>query len=194
MATRAGRQLLRREDWTAAALDALAREGVAGVAVDRLARRLGASRGSFYWHFRDRRELVDAALEAWERTHTTELIAEAADIADPAARLRAVFAEVYERPVDEIEVALAATAQDPVVAPTFARVTRTRIAFLTRIFADLGLPDDDAAARAWLAYAFYIGHHTLGRGDELAADRPQRLDAVLELLLSPAAAARPPRG
>jgi AcrR family transcriptional regulator len=183
MATRAGKRLLTKEDWTRAALEALAAGGVAAVAVDRLAKQLGATRGSFYWHFRDRRELIESALAQWERENTTELIPQAEAVADPVARLRLLFREVYERPVDPIEIALAAAAGDSLVAPVFARVTSTRIAFLQRIFTELGLSPAAAADRAWLAYAFYVGHHQLGRNAEVR--RPARLDRVVELLARP---------
>ncbi|MDQ6732181.1 MAG: TetR/AcrR family transcriptional regulator, partial [Actinomycetota bacterium] len=53
---------LSRTDWTEAALLALAHDGLAGVAVQPLARRLGATKGSFYWHFADRAELIAATL------------------------------------------------------------------------------------------------------------------------------------
>jgi AcrR family transcriptional regulator len=185
MSTRSGRRLLTRRDWTDAALEALAQRGVADVRVDRLAKALGVTRGSFYWHFRDRRELIDAALEQWEREHTTQLIPEAEAIEDPVERLRYLFREVYERPVERIELALASAADDPLVAPAVARVTRMRLDFLRRIFTGLGLSDEDASDRAWLAYALYTGHHQLGRNDEIRADRPARLDRIVDLLTSP---------
>jgi AcrR family transcriptional regulator len=185
VSTRAGRRLLAKEDWTRAALDALEAGGVAAVAVDRLAKRLGATRGSFYWHFRDRRELIETALAQWERENTTELIPQAEAIADPVARLRLLFREVYERPVDPIEIALAAAADEPLVERAFARVTATRIEFLRRIFLDLGLPADVAGNRAWLAYAFYVGHHQLGRNAGVRERRPARLDRVVDLLTAP---------
>jgi AcrR family transcriptional regulator len=185
MSERAGKRLLTRQDWTRAALDALAEDGVAGVAVDRLARKLGVTRGSFYWHFRDRRELIDAALEQWEREYTTELLPEAEAVQDPVERLRFVFREVYEQPAEQIEVGLHSAAGDPLVAPAVARVTRTRIDFLRGIFSELGLSDDEASDRAWLAYALYTGHHQLGRNTEIRAERPGRLDRIVDLLTAP---------
>jgi AcrR family transcriptional regulator len=184
MATRAGRRLLTPEDWTGAALDALAEGGVAAVAVDRLAKRLGASRGSFYWHFADRRALIDAALARWERENTLELGPPLEAIADPVERLRTLFRQVYEQPVDAIELALAAVADDPLVAHAVARVTRTRVEFLRRIFLDLGLAEDTAADRAWLAYGFYIGHHQLRRNPETRAETGAKLDGIVDLLAS----------
>src|SRR5918999_2845788 len=156
VATRSGKRRLTRQDWIRAALDALSERGVAGVAVDRLAKTLGATRGSFYWHFSDRTELIEAALEQWERENTTALIPAADAIGDPVGQLRFLFQQVYEQPVDAVELALASASDEPLVEPVFVRVTRARLAFLRRIFSDLGLPNDEADDRAWFAYAFYI--------------------------------------
>jgi AcrR family transcriptional regulator len=193
VATRDGKALLTREDWTRAALAAMADGGVDAVAVDRLAKRLGASRGSFYWHFADRADVVNAALELWATEHTTALLPALEAITDPVERLRALLREVYERPVDAVELTLSGAGDDPVVAPVFARVTRQRIDVLRRIFTDLGLPAEAAADRAWLTYAFYLGHHQLGKNPDIAALRPSRLDHVVAMLLGPAPAADPGR-
>src|SRR5690606_6770697 len=53
---------LSAEDWAQAALDLIAEHGVASVAVEPLARRLGVTKGSFYWHFPSRDALLQAAL------------------------------------------------------------------------------------------------------------------------------------
>lgn len=185
MATRSGKRLLTRQDWIGAALDALATGDVRAVAVDRLAKALGTTRGSFYWHFADRSELVTAALEQWEHDNTTALLPELESVGDPVQRLRLLFREVYEQPVDAIETALASAADHPLVEPVFARVTKARLDVLRRIFVDLGLPEADADDRAWLAYALYIGHHQLGRVADVKAVQPARLDRVVDLLTAP---------
>ena len=180
--------LLTPDDWTRAALDAIGSGGVGAVAVDRLAKTLGVSRGSFYWHFRDRADVIDAALERWARENTTDLARELEAIADPVHRLRALLRTVYERPVDAVELRLSAAGDDPVVGPAVARVTNERLAVLQRIFTGLGLGAAEAADRAWLAYAFYIGHHQLAKNPETATARPDGLDRVVDLLVSGAAA------
>ena len=184
MATSAGRRLLTRQDWVDAALGALAEGGVRAVAVGRLAKTLGATRGSFYWHFSDRDELVVAALEHWERENTTDLIPPLDAVADPVERLRTLFREVYEEPADAIEIALASAPDEPLVEPVFVRVTEARLAVLRRIFSDLGLPEADADDRAWLAYAFYIGHHQLARTAETKARQPAQLERLVQLLVA----------
>ena len=51
--------------WIEAALEALADGGVEAVRVEPLAKALDVTKGSFYWHFADRRALIDAMLTSW---------------------------------------------------------------------------------------------------------------------------------
>lgn len=57
-------------DWTAAALEALTRGGIEAVQITVLARKLGVTRGSFYWHFESREALLDALLKEWRARNT----------------------------------------------------------------------------------------------------------------------------
>ena len=149
---------LSRDDWIRVALLALADGGTAAVAVEPLAARLGATKGSFYWHFRDRRELLEAALETWERAETDDLIAVLGAVADPVARLRRGLVLAMELEEDEHpDVRLLPSAADPVVAPVLARVQRKRLAFLARTFREMGFPPAEARRRARLTNSIYIG-------------------------------------
>lgn len=151
---------LSREDWTDAALAAIAEGGTAAVAVEPLAARLGATKGSFYWHFGNRAELVAAALAAWERRATDDIIARLEGLADPVERLRLTLVAAMEDEGDEygaIDAALLASAADPVVAPVVARVQAKRLAFLEGCFRDMDLPRREARLRARIGYSIYLG-------------------------------------
>jgi AcrR family transcriptional regulator len=157
------RRRLSRQVWVRAALEAIAEGGLAAVAVVPLAKRLGATKGSFYWHFPSREALVEAALADWEQSHTTAVIAEieaASD--DPLAQLRLLFKRVTELAArDRIELALLATADHPTVRPVLDRVTRRRIDFVARLFQRLGLSQAESRRRALLAYSAYLGYAQL---------------------------------
>jgi AcrR family transcriptional regulator len=149
---------LTRDDWTRAALLALADGGTAAVAVEPLAARLGTTKGSFYWHFRDRRELLEAALETWERTSTDALLAELEAVPDPVERLHRGFAMAMELEEDEHpDVRLLPSVSDPVVGPVAARVQKKRLDLLARTFREIGFTPQDARRRALLANSLYIG-------------------------------------
>ncbi len=185
------RQRLTVRDWADAALAAMGEGGLAAVAVEPLAARLGTTKGSFYWHFANRDALIEAALERWEESRTEAVIAELANEPDPGARLRRLFQRATRRAAeDPLEVSLLASASDPRVAAVLARVTGRRIGHIASLFAELGFPEDEARRRGLLAYTAYLGHTqlshavpgTLPAGD----DRDRHLDAMLETLLRPA--------
>ncbi len=154
---------LTREAWIHAALRAIADGGLSAVAVMPLAKELGATKGSFYWHFSDRSELVDAALADWERSHTAAVIAEIeAASEDPLMQLRLLFKRVTELAArDRIELALLANADHPTVRAALDRVTRQRIDFVARLLRRIGVPGAEARRRALLAYSAYLGHAQL---------------------------------
>ncbi len=182
------RQRLSASDWTAAALDALAEGGLAAVAVEPLATRLGATKGSFYWHFTNRDALLTAVLERWERTDTEDVIAYVE--AEPAgpARLRALIAGAVGTRTGEsarVELALQATAGHPLVAPVLARVTRRRMEYLAAQFGEMGFPPDEAGRRGQLAYTSYLGLAQLAHATPAEADLSAAyLDTMLRTLIA----------
>lgn len=162
------RASLTADDWTVAALDALARGGLAAVAVEPLAKSLGTTKGSFYWHFADRNALIDAALERWEQRDTDRVIAATGQAPDVASRLRELLRLVFTAVLDDsgasagsVELALQASATHPPVARVLARVTERRLGYLNSLFGELGLSKDQARDRSLLAYAAFLGHAQL---------------------------------
>jgi AcrR family transcriptional regulator len=186
------RTRLSRQDWVDAALQAIAEGGLAAVAVVPLAERLGATKGSFYWHLPSREALIEAALAAWEQTTTSAVIAEIdAASQDPRQQLRLLFKRVTELAArDRIELALLATADHPTVRPVLDRVTRRRIDFAAELFQRLGFPRADANRRALLAYSTYLGYAQLVHATPQLLPQTQTarrvyLNDVLAALTSP---------
>jgi AcrR family transcriptional regulator len=159
------REPLSAADWTEAALRALGRGGLAAVAVEPLAKSLGTTKGSFYWHFADRNALLQATLELWERRDTDQVLAGMDETQDGATRLHNLVQLALlsiQRDATggagSIELALQASASDPRVATTLQRVTQRRLAALSRLYCALGLSQARARDHALLAYTAYLGH------------------------------------
>ena len=149
---------LSAEDWAQAALGLIAEQGVAAVAVEPLARRLGVTKGSFYWHFPSREALLVAALERWEQFEQEEVFGQLEAIPDPGQRLRSLFELVAHEASSHIVYSELLKALDhPVVRPVIERVSARRLEYLTASFRQAGLGRSDAQHRARLAYAAYIG-------------------------------------
>ena len=177
---------LSRDDWIDAALAAIADSGLANVSVERMARALGATKGSFYWHFEDRAALIAAALQQWERDYTDRIIERLRELDDPRLEFRRLLETAFEAHDGVlIDANLLADADAPLVAEALERVTRKRLAFVDWIFARLGT--EGGSDRALLAFTAYLGLAQLRRtapGVTPEAGRGQvYVDHVLACLL-----------
>lgn len=149
---------LSAEDWAQAALDLIAEQGVAAVAVEPLARRLGVTKGSFYWHFPSRDALLGAALARWETVEQETVFAPLERVGDPKARLRELFQLVaHEVKSHTIYSELLKSRDHPAVAPVVGRISQRRFDYLALSFRQAGLDRNAARHRARLAYAAYVG-------------------------------------
>jgi AcrR family transcriptional regulator len=149
---------LSAEDWAQAALDLIAEQGVAAVAVEPLARRLGVTKGSFYWHFPSRDALLAAALERWESVEQETVFGQLEAVKDPRQRLRALFQVVaHEVKSHKVYSELLKALDHPAVGPVIGRVSQRRLDYLAASFRQTGLMRTDAQHRGRLAYAAYVG-------------------------------------
>ena len=178
------------QDWVDAAYARFRDEGFDGLRVEALARDLGATKGSFYWHFADRAALVAAVMQRWEHEETDVFI-EQADLApDPRTRLEVLFGAVGSRQMPG-EHRLYADAVAEGVGPVVKRVTARRVGYVADALIELGHDPDEARRRAVAAVAVVLGLEQLRRGGAGAvfgAARPLR-ETVLRVLLEPGASA-----
>ncbi len=150
---------LTRQDWEQAALALIAEKGVSGLAIEPLARRLGITKGSFYWHFPGRDELLAAALRRWEH-QDEENLEKAFQAKDkPSERLENFIWRTTEQTLThKIHLALCAEHQNALISEVLGRVTNRRIEFLARALEELGLDEAAATKRATLLYSAYVGY------------------------------------
>jgi AcrR family transcriptional regulator len=148
-----------RGQWLAAGLESLRKGGIGAVRVERLAGQIGITKGSFYWHFRDREDLLDALLAHWSREMTdAEFDRVAALQGGLPVRLLALAQDVLEKGMGRYDPAIRAWARgDRKVAAAVAQVDRRRVATLARFFEEGGFPPAEARSRARLFYAFLLG-------------------------------------
>ena len=172
--------------WADAALAELAAHGIDRVRVEVLATRLGVTKGSFYWHFKDRDALLAAMLERWRRRATLSLI-ERLDRAGapPVERLR----ELLRLPLRGDRAALAAEIElairlwgrgDPRAREALAEVDELRLRYIEQLLAQAGVSAKEARARAILAYSYQRVAATL-----IPADDARLIQQCEDLLIAP---------
>jgi AcrR family transcriptional regulator len=169
--------------WIAAAFDALADGGIESVRVEPLASALGITKGSFYWHFADRRALIDAMLESWAAGRIAAIREQAALRGDPAVALRDL-ADLYTRNANlrglSIELAIRALARsDASAAKAVRSVDRERLKHVGELFAALGWGRGEAQGRAVLFYSYLFGQSLLDPQAVPPAARDKAIEALL---------------
>ncbi len=176
---------LSADDWAQAALDAITRGGVSAVSVEAIARELKVTKGSFYWHFRNRAALVNAAMQLWEQRETDDIIALADSIDDPRKRIQEVFrAATNSSNAGRLMLALAAASDAPEIADFMHRATARRLDFLTECYAALGQPAAEARRWATFAYSTFVGSLQLARDNPDALPQGQDMTEYLRLCIS----------
>jgi AcrR family transcriptional regulator len=167
-----------RSAWIERGLRALAAGGPDAVRVDALAQALGVTRGGFYWHFDNRRALLEAMLDAWERASIDEVFERVEHSGgDARTKLRRAGALTFSDELLPIDLAIRDwSRREPSVAERLRRVDNRRMEYLRVLFGAFCPDPDEVEARSMLAFSLLIGDYFM------AADHGPRTRAeVLEL-------------
>lgn len=155
---------LTREDWIEAATKRLISRSIDAVRVESLATELKVSRGSFYWHFKSRGELLDAILSHWRDRQTrriNERIREDRTLSpeERVVRLRSLPARTKStEDAASLELAIRAWARrDRNARRCVEEVDRDRITIVRELLFDVKIPPQEAETLAFVSYAYTIG-------------------------------------
>src|SRR5881397_1500637 len=175
-----------RDRWIDEGLRALAAGGPDAVRIEQLAQALGVTKGGFYWHFDDRRALLEEMLDAWERAGVDAVIERVeGDGGDARAKLRRLFAIVSSGgDLLKIELAIREWARrDKAVARRLRRVDNRRMGYLRSLFGAFCRDQDDVEVRCLLFASLFAGNKLLA-ADHGPRSRAEVLDLALRRLLA----------
>ncbi len=147
-------------DWTRAALKVLAEQGIDAVRVEALAKMLNITKGSFYWHFKDREALLSAMLDDWRRRATSDIIARLERTHEPAeVRLRKLLRLPFLGPRSklgaDVELSIRIWGKrDPRVRSILEEVDTLRLGHIRKLLEEAGVAEQECLARAVIAYSF----------------------------------------
>lgn len=185
------------ETWLETAKQSLLEEGLGGVKVDRLAVRLGVTRGGFYHNFKDRDELLDRLIALWEKECRFLPAAQPGGRATQAADWlqlavdRLIESDGYD---SRFDLAVRDWARvDQRAAWAVERADRERLQTLTKAFAALGYDTDEAPIRARIFYYHQMGYYAIDVKQSIA-DRRRARDAYLDILCGPGVLAKAREG
>jgi AcrR family transcriptional regulator len=179
------RVTLSAADWERAALELISEQGVQALAIEPLARRMGITKGSFYWHFSSRESLLEQSLMRWEEHDSRNLSASLGKIDNPRDRLISFFRRVgKEKLTHEVYSELCAAAGHPQVAPVLERVAERRLKHLSAAFGEMGMKAGRARNQARLIYSVYLGFLQLQRQHQAPSLSSDEFDAYVEHVIN----------
>lgn len=172
-----------RDDWIRAAIEAVRQEGADGMRIDRLCRDLGVTKGSFYHHFKSRRQLVQAIADYWSQTQPSLVEAHLASLSgDANARLVALVQLFTELDIGARDHAMRAWgATETVIREAVSTADARVVTLLEGILGDMGLGKRERHDFARVLMFTAIGFYT---APELVDDkgRVQVVGQVLALV------------
>ncbi len=171
---------LTKNDWLDYGLEVLAANGAEALKAEPLAKSLGVSRGSFYWHFKDMQDFHQVLLARYQSRTTDETIAELNQQEAPGTRLDLLLQRAMSLK-GRLERAVRSWATwNTDAAMAVERVDKIRLEYLTLLLQSAGVPDSQARARASFIYWAYIGRVMMAETDH---DIPDADMAALTRLL-----------
>ena len=156
------RTQLDRNGWIEAAIDVLADRGLDGLRVEVLAKNFGVTKGSFYWHFKDRQDLFSAVLQTWKEGRMRDISKQTTALPGKEREQLHQVIDVYSanrnRKGIYIELAVRDWARhDTQTAAVVEEVDTYRLECTRKLFVAGGLSDAEAKSRSLLLYAYVFG-------------------------------------
>ncbi len=152
-----------KDEWLNCALEALENSGVDGVRIDALARQLGVARSGFYWHFKDRQDLLAHMLEYWTQEYT-KVVTENKDFAGgtPVQRLENVMRTIRDYDLGRFEAAIFVWSQsDPIARKALDVTHKQRMDFIGNIFSEIGFEGDELDMRVQLFVGYMAWEYSI---------------------------------
>ena len=169
---------LSAKDWLDQGLKTLARSGFTALKAEPLAKAMGVSRGSFYWHFADISAFHAAILKHWRDVAAEQIIANLEAAADRENPIPLLLRQAFGGGLALEKAVRTWGTLDPVARSAVQAIDRRRLGYIESLLRASGLSPDVARARAQILYWAFVGF--------ALSDKPlpqERQQAVLEELI-----------
>ncbi|NER23906.1 MAG: TetR/AcrR family transcriptional regulator [Symploca sp. SIO1C2] len=166
---------LTRQDWIEQGLKTLAETGVETVRVEPLAKVMGVTKGSFYWHFKNREDFLEAILQEWVNWQTNSIIEQVEALGGDATTKLLYLFELAIQDDGRAENAIRAWAtSNSKITTVLAQVDQRRLNYTKDLFLQVGFAPFEAMVRARMVYYALVGEFTIGT----RSDQTERLAEI----------------
>jgi AcrR family transcriptional regulator len=186
MTKKAKKKRVSKTDWLEKALDVLEIDGINEVKIERLARELNISKSGFYWHFKDRKDLIRTMISYWEEEFTSVVTSNSAILnASPKERIYLTMKMILENNLTRLELPMRFSAEkDPIAWELLNRVYQIRLNFFRSALSEMGFEGEDLEMRIHLLTCYHTWEGVMFR-DLPNNSRAKWIKLRLDLICSP---------
>ncbi len=148
-------------DWVKLGFELFATNGVSGLIVDTMAKRLNCNRSSFYWHFKSKKEFIREIIDYWIHIDTTQIIDETNHTDNAAEQLKRLIEIVFRKDpnIDFIFYLKRYAQKEKAIQNIIDQIDQQRIAYVESLLTAMGHDEFNAKIKAGLFYKYLIGYH-----------------------------------
>jgi AcrR family transcriptional regulator len=187
-----GRQnALSAADWVSTGAELLAEHNVNGIEIPDLCKRLGVTKGSFYWHFEGRHDLLSAILDDWRRRMTLDVTVRATRAGSSVSSTLRYLLGLVRRPRPNRNAAIEKSIRDwsridERAHAAVVEVDQIRLAYFHALFRRHNFSEKESSLRAYAAYAMMMGDSMLRETVEFTYPSDDHIGKFVDLLLGEA--------
>jgi len=171
---------LTREQWLAHSLDILSEGGPGELRIDNITHKMNVTKGSFYWHFKNRADYIESLAKYWDHWSNDAVVKRVSTMkADPIAKMKILIEMVIGENLSAYDAAIQMLVhKEPQIAPIVTKGFMKRLKFLNMLFKQMGFKGKELESRTRL----FVGYFVL---DAILIDqesKKKRLDKALNML------------
>lgn len=149
---------LTREQWLQKSLDLLISGKHGKLRIDKITKDLNVTKGSFYWHFKNRRDFIESLAQYWDRIVQDELIEKANELYDGSKeRMAYIIQDALQRNLISYDAAMQMLAhKEPCIAPIISNGFKKRMAFVESVLKSFGFTANELELRKHLLVSYFL--------------------------------------
>jgi AcrR family transcriptional regulator len=175
-----------KADWLEMALNILEKDGIEEVKIERLARELNISKSGFYWHFKDRKDLIRTMITYWGEEFTSVVTSNTTILnSNPRERVYLTMKMIVENNLTRLELPIRFSAEkDPIAWEMVNQIYQIRLSFFRSALSEMGFEGEDLEMRIHLLTCYHTWEGVMFR-DLFKDSREKWIKLRLNLICSP---------
>ncbi len=157
--------IAKKQDWIFLGYQLFSEEGISGIIVEKMAKKLKVNKSSFYWHFKTKKDFVEEIISYWVASNTNQIIS----ITDSEKSGKEKFTKLIELSfkkepyLDFIFFLKRYAKKNKNIQSLIDKIDAQRIAYTKGILMEMNFSKKEAEAKSILFYKYLIGYHEMLR-------------------------------